>query len=129
MLVKFSVALRVYYSNVLIFFSVFYLKSHLKYPSLGNELKEGPPLETVRCNISLEREDHEYIFCTKIWQTMISEETFEITIENVNRCVWCTVPDSRFLYSLPALIVDRKRLYKYKKEHFGRGELGRAHQK
>ena len=50
---------------------------------------------------------------------LISEETFEITIENVNRCVWCTVPDPWFLYSLPALRVDRKRLYMYKKEHFG----------
>ena len=33
--------------------------------------------------------------------SLISEETFEITIENVGSCVWCTVPDSRFLYSLP----------------------------
>ena len=47
------------------------------------------------------------------------EETFEITIENVNRCVWCTVPDSWFLYSLPTLRVDRKRLYMYKKGQFG----------
>ena len=23
---------------------------------------------------------------------LISEETFEITVENVNRCGWCTVP-------------------------------------
>ena len=40
-------------------------------------------------------------------------------IENVNRCVWCTVPDSWFLYSLPTLRVDRKRLYMYKKGPFG----------
>ena len=50
---------------------------------------------------------------------LIWEETFEVTIENVNRCVWCTVPDSSFLYSLPALKVDQKRLYMYKKGHFG----------
>ena len=53
--------------------------------------------------------------------SLISEETFEITIENVSRCVWCTVPDSRFLYSLPALTDDRKWLYMYKKGHFGDG--------
>ena len=41
---------------------------------------------------------------------LIWEEKFEITIENVNRCVWCTVRilDSLFLYSLPTLRVDRK---------------------
>ena len=46
-------------------------------------------------------------------------ETFEITIENVNCCVWCTVPDSWFFYSMPTLRVDRKRLYMYKKGQFG----------
>ena len=46
---------------------------------------------------------------------LIWEETFEVTIENVNRCVWCTVPDSWFLYSLSLLGVDRKRLYMYKR--------------
>ena len=56
--------------------------------------------------------------------SLISEETFEITIENVSRCVWCTVLDSRFLYSLPAIKVDRKRLYMYKKGHFGGGGGG-----
>ena len=50
---------------------------------------------------------------------LIWEETFEITIENINRCVCCTVPDSWFLYSLPALRVDQKRLYVYKRGHFG----------
>ena len=50
----------------------------------------------------------------------------EIMIENVSRCVWCTVPTSWFLYSfftrslsVKSLRVDRKRLYMYKKnEHF-----------
>ena len=51
--------------------------------------------------------------------SLIWEETFETTIENVNRCVWCTVPHSWFLYSLPALRVDRKRLYMYKRGHLG----------
>ena len=51
--------------------------------------------------------------------SLISEETFKITIENVNRCVWCTVPDSQFLYSLPTLRVDRKRLNMYKNGHLG----------
>ena len=31
------------------------------------------------------------------------EETFEIMIENIRRCVWDTVPDSQFLYSLPVV--------------------------
>ena len=57
--------------------------------------------------------------------SLISEETFEITIEDVNRCVWCTVPDSRFLYSPPAPSVDRKRLYIYKRAIWG--ILGTAH--
>ena len=52
-------------------------------------------------------------------QSDLGRETFEITIENVNRCVCCTVPDSWFLYSLPTLGVDRKRLYMYKKGPFG----------
>ena len=52
------------------------------------------------------------------------EETFGITIENVNRCIWCTVPDPWFLYSLPALRVDRKRLYMYKKGYFFLGGGG-----
>ena len=59
-------------------------------------------------------------FVRKSGRRLIWEETFEITIENVNRCVWGTVPDSWFLYSLPTLRVDRKRLYMYKK----RGNLG-----
>ena len=58
-------------------------------------------------------------FVQNLAGSLISEETFEIAIENVNRCVWCTVPDSRFLYNLPALRVDRKRLYMYKKRHLG----------
>ena len=59
-----------------------------------------------------------HILYENLVDSLIWEETFEITIENVNR-FWCTVPDSWFLYSLPALIVDRKRLYMYK-----RGILG-----
>ena len=58
-------------------------------------------------------------FYENLVDSLIWEETFEITIENVNRCVWCTVPDSWFLYSLPVLRVDRKRLCMYKKGHFG----------
>ena len=60
-----------------------------------------------------------HILYENLVDSLICEETFEITIENVNHCVWCTVPDSWFLYSLPALGVDRKRLYMYKKGHFG----------
>ena len=58
--------------------------------------------------------------------SLISKETFEITNENINRRAWCTVPDSRFLYSLPALGVDRKRLYMHKKGAFFWG-VGPAH--
>ena len=61
-----------------------------------------------------------HILYENLADSLIWEETFEITFENVNRCVWCTVLDSWFLYSLPALRVDRKRLYTYKK----RGILG-----
>ena len=64
--------------------------------------------------------NNEYIFlCENLVDSLIWEEPFEITIENVNRCVWCTVPDSWFLYSLPTLRVDRKRLYMYTKGPFG----------
>ena len=51
--------------------------------------------------------------------SLISEETFEIMIETVSRCEWCIVPDSRFLYSISAPTVERKRVYMYKKGHFG----------
>ena len=60
-----------------------------------------------------------HILYENLVDSLIWDKTFEITIENVNRCVWCTVPDSWFLYSLPTLRVDRKRLYMYKKGHFG----------
>ena len=33
--------------------------------------------------------------------SLIPKETFEITIENVSCCDWCTVPNSRFVCSLP----------------------------
>ena len=56
-----------------------------------------------------------HILYENLVDSLIWEETFEITIENVNRCVWCTVHDSWFLYSLPTLRVDWKRLYMYKK--------------
>ena len=58
-------------------------------------------------------------FVRNLADSLIWEETFEITIENVNRCVWCTVPDSWFPYSLPTLGADRKRLYMYKKGTLG----------
>ena len=35
-------------------------------------------------------------------RSFISEETFEITIENLSCCDWCTVPNSQFLCSLPS---------------------------
>ena len=60
-----------------------------------------------------------HILYENLVDSLIWEETFEITIENVNRCVRCTVPDSWFLYSLPTLRVDRKRLYMYKKGPLG----------
>ena len=65
-----------------------------------------------------------YFLYENLADSLIWEETFEITIENVNRCVWCTVPDSWFLYSLPTLRVDRKLLYMYKKGFWGGGGLG-----
>ena len=34
--------------------------------------------------------------------SLISEVTFEITIENVSCCDWCTAPNSRFFCSLPS---------------------------
>ena len=54
-----------------------------------------------------------HILYENLVDSLIWEETFEITI---NRCVW-------FLYSLPALRVDRKRLYMYKKGAFGGWEF------
>ena len=60
-----------------------------------------------------------HILYENLVDSLIREKTFEITIENVNRCIWCTVPDSWFLYSQLALMVDQKRLYVYKKGLFG----------
>ena len=60
-----------------------------------------------------------YFVRKSVAHCLISEETVEVTVENVSRCVVCIVPDLRFLYSLPALSIDRKRLYKYKKGHLG----------
>ena len=65
-----------------------------------------------------------HILYENLVDSLIWEETFEITIENVNRCVWCTVSDSWFLYSLPTLRVDRKRFYMYKKGLFLGGGVG-----
>ena len=62
---------------------------------------------------------HTFFVRKSVADSLTSKETFEITIQNVSRCVWCIVPDSRFLYSLPALRVDRKQLYTFKKGHFG----------
>ena len=67
-----------------------------------------------------------HILYENLADSLISEKTFEITIENVNRSVWSTVPDSRFLYSLPALRVDRK-LYMYKRGFRGGGGVDLAH--
>ena len=66
-----------------------------------------------------------YFVRRSVADSLILEETFEITIENISCCVWCIVLDSRFLYSLPALRVDQKRLYMYKEGHFG--VLGPSH--
>ena len=40
-------------------------------------------------------------FLQNLTDSLISEETFEITIENESCCDWCTVPKSRFICSLP----------------------------
>ena len=66
-----------------------------------------------------------HILYENLADSLISEETFEITIENVNRYFWCTVPDSRFLYTIPALKVDWKRLYMCKRGIWG--VLGPVH--
>ena len=64
-----------------------------------------------------------HILYENLVDSLIWEETFEITIENVNRClVYCT----RLMVSLQPtrLRVDWKRLYMYKKGHFFWGGVG-----
>ena len=41
-------------------------------------------------------------FVQNLVDSLMSEETFEITTENEICCDWCTVPNSRFICSQPS---------------------------